>query len=152
MAVGKGSILRATNAADVSKPSVSTKEVHLNALLEIPLSQITSVPSAWFAYTHLKPQVGELSKSIKKLGLIEPIILRQMKEEQFQLLSGYKRLEAVKELGQETILARVLGEMTSKEAREIFEELHKNSNRDNIHEVKFQVISSIQSDMPEYLL
>lgn len=165
MAVGKGSILRATNAVnsngydkkDINEEIKSigneiVKDNYENTFLEVPLSQIKSVPKSWLPKKVLKSQVDELTLSIKKYGLLEPVILRKLKDNQFQLLSGYKRMESVKENGENSILARVLEEMSDSDAKGIYEELHKNSNINNIHELKYQVISSIQSDMPEYLL
>lgn len=150
MAVGKGSILRATSAAQENKEL--KKDGNNSFFTEIPVSQITKVPKSWFGYRVENKQEAELMKSIKEYGQLEPVILRPLKDNQFQLLSGYRRMAAIKALKKETILARILEEVEDKRAREIFQELHKKDDLFNIHRAKFQVVSMVSSDMPDYLL
>ena len=151
MLVGKGSILRATNAGIVTQTSVTKTSDNIgNILLEIPITQIIQVPDNWFHKTHLNVQVSELTQSIRKHGMIEPVILRQTKDFQFQLLSGYRRYQVIKDLGFKTITARVIEGLSDKEAKEVFEDMHM--DKDNIYETKFRIVSSISSDIPTYLL
>lgn len=153
MLVGKGSILRATNAGSITQTSVPKNlESMENILLEIPINQIIQVPDNWLCNAHLNLQVSELAQSISKHGMIEPVILRQVKDNQFQLLSGYRRYQVIKELELQTITAKVLEGLGDKEAKEVFEDLHKEKGKDNIHETKFRMVSSISSDIPTYLL
>lgn len=48
--------------------------------------------------------IGELAESIKKYGLLNPIIIGKDKT----LIAGYRRLQAVKLLGNKTIEARIV--------------------------------------------
>jgi ParB family chromosome partitioning protein len=50
-------------------------------------------------------QITELSNSIKNEGLINPIVVRRKDKSRYQLISGFRRVEAVKRLGQESIEA-----------------------------------------------
>ena len=132
MLVGKGSILRATNAGNVTQTLGSKNSDNMeNILLEIPITQIIQVTDSWFSNAHLNVQVTELVQSISKHGMIEPVILRQTKDNQFQLLSGYRRIQAMKQLGLKTITARVIEGIGDKEAKEMFDDLHMKKEINN---------------------
>lgn len=164
MPVGKGSILRATNASSKTVTTLvketekvlNTTENIPNILSNIPVDQIIVVPDKWPGQRNLKYNVSNLVESIRRYGLIEPVILRRVKENQFQILSGYKRFQAIRELGMETITARILDKLDEKKAKDIFEELHKNNatdtTTDTIHATKFQMVSTSSREMPTYLL
>ena len=64
-------------------------------------------------YLGNKTGLSSLTESIKEIGLINPPILRQSQSE-LQIITGWKRLFSLKELGQEEILAKVydLNEIT----------------------------------------
>ena len=62
-------------------------------------------------------ELNELAKSIKKLGVIEPIIVRK-EDEQYKLIVGEKRFRAAKIAGKERIPA-VVTKLTDKEAEEL---------------------------------
>ena len=51
--------------------------------------------------------LGELAESIKQLGVIQPITVRKIKDNKFQLISGERRLRASKIIGLEQIPAFV---------------------------------------------
>ena len=61
-----------------------------------------------------------LLNSIKEIGLINPPILRD-KNHVYQIISGYKRLKACKELGIEEVFSRVYksGEISNEECLKI---------------------------------
>lgn len=54
-----------------------------------------------------KEALEELAESIKVQGIIQPITVRQLSENQFQLISGERRLQASKLIGLEQIPAYV---------------------------------------------
>ncbi len=77
-----------------------------NTILDIPLEQIEANP--------VNPRVEfdqealeELASSIKNHGLIQPITVRHLGENQFQLISGERRLKASKIAGLQSIPAYV---------------------------------------------
>jgi ParB family chromosome partitioning protein len=53
-------------------------------------------------------QVMELANSIKSEGLINPIVVRRKGDSQYQLVSGFRRVEATRRLGEDTIDAVVV--------------------------------------------
>lgn len=125
---------------------------------EVKLSSINPVPASWIKKCTIERDITKLIQSIEKYGLLEPLVVRQTGDEIYQLLSGYARLEAMSSLKFETVVVKNAGVMDNILAKEIFAELHKNQDQKtdqdgiNIHEQKFQMISSIKSELPSYLL
>lgn len=77
-----------------------------NAIGEIPVAHIEVnpfQPRTDFDQTAL----AELSESIKVQGIIQPITVRQLSRNQFQLISGERRLQASKLAGLDTIPAYI---------------------------------------------
>lgn len=75
-------------------------------ILEIPLDQIQINP--YQPRTNFNESaLSELTNSISELGLVQPITVRKIKFQTYQLISGERRLRAVKNLGLESIPAFV---------------------------------------------
>ncbi|MEU6441246.1 ParB/RepB/Spo0J family partition protein [Streptomyces sp. NPDC047046] len=73
---------------------------------ELPLDQIIpnrDQPRGIFDEVALR----ELIDSIKEVGLLQPVVVRQLDEEQFELIMGERRMRASKEAGLTTIPAIV---------------------------------------------
>lgn len=49
-----------------------------------------------------------LAENIKQQGLLQPIIVRRLEDGKYERIAGFRRLEAIKILGEEEILARVI--------------------------------------------
>lgn len=47
------------------------------------------------------PDVSDLLRSLPEIGLLEPIVVRTLPDGRYQLVSGYRRLRAMRELGWE---------------------------------------------------
>ena len=78
------------------------KTVDLGNVSEIDLNNISINPNQ--PRTNFKKEsINELKKSIKELGLIQPITVRELKNNKFQLISGERRLRAFKLIGLNTI-------------------------------------------------
>ena len=71
-------------------------------------------------------KLKELAENIKKVGVLEPVLVRRNGSEKLLLIAGSRRLEASKMAGLEVIPVRIL-EVGEKEALEIqaFENLHR---------------------------
>lgn len=81
------------------------KEVE-SAVETIDVSKIQSNP--WQPRTHFEEeQLESLAQSIRRHGVIQPIVLRKLSEGQFQLVAGERRLMAAKRAGLESIPAVV---------------------------------------------
>lgn len=161
MPVGKGSIARATSASNKNNQVIlKTVKERTNILTDIPLDQIQLVPVDWMNSKYQNQSVKEIIISIQKFGMIEPVILRRVTDNQFQLLSGYQRLQAAREIGMDFISSRIIDGLSEEEAKDIYLDLHKKMMEDNrvihdndtIHQTKFKVITTVSKDLPNYLL
>jgi ParB/RepB/Spo0J family partition protein len=152
LSVGKGSISRVNNI-NTPKTNISNfpSAYSNNNLLDI--DKITPVPEQWFFYDNSYLELKDLKNSIRKFGIIEPLIVRELENNNFQLLSGYKRLKAASEIGITQIKCEILRDISDEAAKEIFLELHKDKIPvADMHKAKFSVISKIKHDLPNYLL
>lgn len=62
--------------------------------------------------------LGELAESIKKIGLLQPIIVRTNSSENFEIVAGNRRLNACKKLGRRRIPCHIV-ELDDKKAFEV---------------------------------
>jgi len=112
-------------------------------IINIPLEQIESnpfQPRLNFDDTALQ----ELANSIKKQGVIQPITVRKLDDEQYQLISGERRLKASKIAGLIDIPAYIR-DATDKEMLEMA--LVENIQRENLNAI--EIASSYQRLMDE---
>ena len=80
----------------------------------------------------IRQDVGDLSElisSIKSVGLIHPIVLN----EKYELLTGYRRLQACKLLGWETVDCTIVN-TTGDAVQELDYEYHENIGRKSLSE------------------
>lgn len=76
------------------------------AISEIAVSKVETNP--WQPRTDFdETALEELSESIKVQGIIQPITVRALNEQEFQLISGERRLQASKKAGLKTIPAYI---------------------------------------------
>ena len=80
----------------------------------------------------------ELAASILKDGLIEPIIVRPQKKDRFQLIAGERRLRAVKDYTDMTMVQAKIADVDDLQARRI-------SVTENILRQDFSAIESIEA-------
>ncbi len=81
----------------------SSKEV----LVKIEVGKI--LPNPFQPRTEFEPNsLDELKKSILQNGLIQPITVRRAPEDKYEIISGERRLRAVKEIGYKTIPAYII--------------------------------------------
>lgn len=74
---------------------------------KIPIADIT--PNPFQPRQNFDPEaLEELKKSILTNGLIQPITVRKLGDGSYQLISGERRLRAIKDIGQNTIPAYIL--------------------------------------------
>ena len=95
--LGRGlSAMLSSKETDTIKSSVN--EINIDEISVNPFQ-----PRSNFNYTSLQ----ELSISIKNIGIIQPITVRKIENNNYQLISGERRLRACKELGLKNIPAYV---------------------------------------------
>ena len=85
-------------------PLRDTREIHRivssnpAAVTEIPVNQI--VPNPWQPRSAFDPEaLQELADSIRALGIIQPLTLRQTGPESYQIISGERRFRAAQAAG-----------------------------------------------------
>jgi len=83
----------------------------------------------------------ELKDNIKKFGLIEPIVVREKEDGRYERIAGYRRLEAVRQLGWEEIPAVVLKNVDEKTALALM--ISENVHRENLTDYD-KVASALQ--------
>ncbi|MCV0401333.1 MAG: ParB/RepB/Spo0J family partition protein [Nitrosopumilus sp.] len=106
------------------KPTISYK------LREIPIKQIKVWKEAQ-ARKLDRENISELAKSIKNEGLLNPPLVQKEKKNTFLLMSGQRRLAAMKRLGAKKIPVHVLTKQTSYDlenakAASVVENIHRN--------------------------
>lgn len=81
-----------------------TKKDEKGLVGEVPLAQIHPNPDQ--PRTNFKPEeIEELANSIKRDGLLQPILVRRMGD-QYEIIAGERRWQACRSLGMETIPVR----------------------------------------------
>lgn len=102
--------IEAEAANEASVVESSTANATSNTAISIPLSTITTD----FKNTRRKvnqADVEGLKCSIEQIGLISAITVRPMEEGQYQLVSGFNRIEALRQLGYRNVNAIVLNDV-----------------------------------------
>ena len=81
---------------------IENTDVREFKVIEIEIKKISESKSQ--ARTYFDPnKLEELSESIKKSGVLQPIIVQQVCNESYQLIAGERRLRASKSAGLKTI-------------------------------------------------
>jgi len=106
------------------KPTISYR------LREIPIKQITVWKEAQ-ARKLDRENISELAKSIKNEGLLNPPLVQKEGKNTFLLMSGQRRLAAMKRLGAKKIPVHVLTKQTAYDlenakAASVVENIHRN--------------------------
>ncbi len=106
-ALGRGlsAILKDTKS-DLNQMDAKTAKLALGSILDIPLEHIEVNPFQPRS-KFKEDSLFQLAGSIKELGIIQPITLRKLGANAFQLLSGERRFRASKMLGLKTIPAYI---------------------------------------------
>jgi ParB family chromosome partitioning protein len=93
-ALGKGlSALLENSKTDITSESSQTKAATANAISRINISNITPNPFQP-RIDFEKEALMELSSSIKEHGIIQPITVRKLGRDNFQIISGERRFQA----------------------------------------------------------
>ena len=104
-ALGKGLSALLENA-DTDVTSKTGIDGVVGSVAQIPLEQIE--PNPFQPRTFFDPEaMKELSASIKEQGIIQPITVRKMGYDRYQIISGERRFKATKMAGLTTIAAYI---------------------------------------------
>ena len=106
-ALGRGlSAILKDAQSDLNQMDAQTAKLALGSILDIPLEHIEVNPFQPRS-KFKEDSLLQLAGSIKELGIIQPITLRKLGANAFQLLSGERRFRASKMLGLKTIPAYI---------------------------------------------
>lgn len=105
-ALGRGLSALLNDANDIMSVKDKNAEKVVGNILEIDVLAIKENP--FQPRTNFKEEeLQELAASIRELGVIQPITVRKLEGNQFQLVSGERRLRASKMIGATTIPAYI---------------------------------------------
>tara|TARA_R110001583_G_scaffold26142_2_gene94318 strand:- start:5328 stop:6227 length:900 start_codon:yes stop_codon:yes gene_type:complete len=106
-ALGRGlSALLNENTADIQSANDKNADKVVGSIIELQLDSIDINPFQPRSYFN-EEALRELASSIKQLGVIQPITVRKLEGNKFQLVSGERRFRASKLIGNETIPAYI---------------------------------------------
>ena len=105
-ALGRGLSALLQDSSNITSAFDKKAERLIGSIIEIELSLIDVNPFQPRTYFDEESLI-ELGNSIKELGVIQPITVRKMKENQFQLVSGERRFRASKLIGNTSIPAYI---------------------------------------------
>ena len=101
-ALGRGLSVLLNNSDSYTVDTKSSNEKIKVGVVAIPLKQIITNP--FQPRTNFSDEnITELAESIKNLGIIQPITVRKVEDDKFQLIAGERRLRASKKVGLKTI-------------------------------------------------
>ena len=132
---GLGRGLSALLEGSEKKELVSGNNIAVGVVNEIELSKIEANP--WQPRTNFdENSLNELASSIKVQGIIQPITVRILSENEFQLISGERRLQASKRAGLKLIPAYV---RTADDQQMLEMALIENIQRENLNAIEIAV-------------
>jgi len=105
-ALGRGLSALLKESPNINSASDKNAEKLVGNIIEIDLASIEVNPYQPRTYFD-EESLRELASSIKELGVIQPITVRKVKGNLFQLVSGERRFRASKLIGNETIPAYI---------------------------------------------
>lgn len=94
-----------------------TKEIRLDDLIPFQLRSSQSYQGA---------RLEQLMDSIERLGLQSPITVRPTDDGRYEIICGHNRVNAVRELGSDVILAKVYEGLSDDEALELYYDTNLN--------------------------
>lgn len=151
MAVGKGSIIRAGSANAAGKEKEKEFPLSFGLTTKIPIDILQPVPKAWGIPQVESTRVARLTESIVKYGLLLPIIVYRNKEQELLMIKGYHRVAAARKADLTEVPVFFLEVDNDNQAKGAFKELRL-YDVSVPKEKKLEVISSITSQLPSYLL
>ena len=101
-ALGRGLSVLLNNSDSYSIDTNPNEDKIRVGMVAIPIKQIITNP--YQPRTNFSDEnIGELAESIKNLGIVQPITVRKIENDKFQLIAGERRLRASNKIGLKTI-------------------------------------------------
>ncbi|SDJ94323.1 chromosome partitioning protein, ParB family [Catalinimonas alkaloidigena] len=128
-ALGRGLGALLEDSVEVQNNTPESEIGVVNVMREIPIEQIETNP--YQPRTHFdREALEELAESIRQQGLIQPVTVRQLSRNQFQLISGERRLQASRQAGLTTMPAYI---RTANDTQMLEMALIENIQRENLN-------------------
>lgn len=105
-ALGRGLSALLKETSEVNSASDKNADKLVGNILEIEITSIEVNPYQPRTYFD-EEALQELAKSIEQLGVIQPITVRKLASDKFQLVSGERRFRASKLIGNKTVPAYI---------------------------------------------
>ncbi|WP_299008136.1 ParB/RepB/Spo0J family partition protein [uncultured Tenacibaculum sp.] len=105
-ALGRGLSALLKETAEVNSAEDKNADKLVGNIIEIDINSIEVNPYQPRTYFD-EEALRELASSIKELGVIQPITVRKLSSDQFQLVSGERRFRASKLIGNKTVPAYI---------------------------------------------
>ncbi|MBS4029444.1 MAG: ParB/RepB/Spo0J family partition protein [Ignavibacteriales bacterium] len=128
----------------VTRPEIPQQKTEEKIVTEIRTENISEIEIAKISPNPFQPRkdfnqeaLDELKQSIQQHGVIQPITVRKISDEKFQLISGERRLRACQELGKEKIPAYVMEVHTDEQMLEFA--LIENLQREHLNPIEVAV-------------
>lgn len=138
--LGKGLSAILSDNAQLGQDALDINEKGLAASQTVVLGSIAQIPVAEIETNPFQPRtefdqvaLSELAESIKVQGIIQPITVRQLSANQYQLISGERRFQASKLIGLETIPAYI---RTANDQQMLEMALIENIQRENLNPIE----------------
>ena len=129
---GLGRNLDALLGGTVTPNTVTTNTETSQTLSEIPINRI--VRGQYQPRQHIDPKpLQELTESIKKEGIVQPILLRSIGVDRYEIVAGERRWQAAQRAGLKTVPA-VVKEMSDQKALAVA--LIENIQRQNLNSIE----------------
>ncbi|WP_033827346.1 nucleoid occlusion protein [Bacillus andreraoultii] len=113
-------IFGVTEKVDTNKEEFSEQESIVEdkeEIVKIPLDEI--IPNRFQPRTIFdEEKIDELARTIHTHGIIQPIVVRQLENGQYEIIAGERRYRAIKKLGWDTVPA-IIKEMNDKQTASI---------------------------------
>ena len=159
MPVGKKSIQRASMAGGETSPAEKrfTDESKNGTEINSNYYSCAEIASEYISGAFSDDNItctglfAPLVESVRKYGIIQPLLIKKIDDNSYTIISGHKRFFAAKKLGLKTVPAIVL-DVTASEASELASELAKYEITTAYSTAYKAAAQASKNDMPDYLL
>ena len=93
---------------DTNKGTNDYEKIEDNQIVELQIDRLVPFKKQQPFSMHDDNKKQEVKESIEKFGVLTPIIVRPIDNEKYEIIAGHNRVECSKELGKESIPAKIM--------------------------------------------
>lgn len=93
---------------DTNKGTNDHEKIEDNQIVELQIDRLVPFKKQQPFSMHDDNKKQEVKESIEKFGVLTPIIVRPIDNEKYEIIAGHNRVECSKELGKESIPAKIM--------------------------------------------